>query len=298
MTRKSKLDTVNVIELVMLALITVALALVLALTTATSATATTTTPTGTIVGQVEKAWAKAGGAAKLGDPIGTETKIRVTGRNTYHQHTLGGTVYWDGSQGGKTWMAGKVPALSGVDNERDALAGAGLRPGVVYRTAKLCKSSTGADRLLTSMLHGGTIIDLRTSGTAAGCPDPSLPQVSKARYSMTATANPETFVTKASDRKSVASALRKIANTDGPVLLHCTHGRDRTGWIVSVLLMAAGEDLGTVRTEYLKSPGVKASNLDKGIRAMHDNFDGVEGYMLDGLGLSPSEVAALQERIS
>lgn len=276
-----------------------ALALILTLAlTATPAAATTVTPTGTIVGQVEKAWLKAGGSAKLGDPIGKETKIRVTGRNTYHQHTLGGTVYWDGSQGGKTWALGKVPALSGVDNERDALAGAGLKPGVVYRTAKLCKSSTGADRLLTSMLHGGTIIDLRTSGTAAGCPDPSLPQVSKVRYSMTATANTETFVTKSSDRKAVASALRKIASSKGPVLLHCTHGRDRTGWIVSVLLMAAGEDLGTVRAEYLRSPGVKASNLDKGIKAMHDNYDGVEGYLADGLGLTPAEIDRLVSKIS
>lgn len=279
------------------ALSVLALILTLALT-ATPAAAITVTPTGTIVGQVEKAWLKAGGAAKLGDPIGKETKIRVTGRNTYHQHTQRGTVYWDGSQGGKVWTLGKVPALSGVDNERDALAGAGLKPGVVYRSARLCKSSTGADRLLTSMLHGGTIIDLRTSGTAASCKDPSLPQVAKVRYSMTSTTNPATFITKASDRKSLGAALRKIAATDGPVLVHCTKGRDRTGWLVSVLLMAAGEDLATVRAEYLRTPGAKASNLDKGIKAMHDRYDGVEGYLLDGLGLEPSEVAALQERIS
>lgn len=301
MTRKFRirLDAVNAIKLAMLALITVALVLVLVLAlTATSASATTVTPTGTIVGQVEKAWLKAGGSAALGDPIGRETKIRVTGRNTYHQHTTrGATVYWDGSQGGKVWLSGKVPSLSGVSAERDALAASGLKPGVVYRSAKLCESSTGADRLLTSMLHGGLIVDLRSSSTASGCPDPSLPTVSRVRYSLTGTTKLETFVTKADDRRDLGKALRAIAREDGPVLIHCTRGRDRTGWAVSVLLMLGGVPKDLVEAEYLRTAS-DVGKLHDAVTAMYDRYDGVEGYLLDGLGLNPSEVAALQERIS
>ena len=274
-----------------------ALALILTLAlTATSATATTTTPTGTIVGQVEKAWLKAGGSAKLGDPIGKETKIRVSGRNTYHQHTQRGTVYWDGSQGGKTWLSGKVPSLSGVDAERDALAASGLRPGVIFRTAKLCNASSSAKRLLTAMLHGGLIVDLRSSSTASGCPDPSLPTVSRVRYSLTSTTTLSKFVTKAEDRRDMGYALRAIAREDGPVLIHCTRGRDRTGWAVSVLLMLGGVPQDLVEAEYLRTAS-DVGKLRGAVTAMHDRYDGVEGYLLDGLGLTPGEVATLRHKI-
>lgn len=275
-----------------------ALALILTLAlTATPATATTTTPTGTIVGQVEKAWLRAGGAHKLGDPIGKETKIRVTGRNTYHQHTVtGATVYWDGSQGGKVWTAGKVPSLSGISAERDALAASGLRPGVIFRTAKLCNASTSAKRLLTAMLHGGLIVDLRSSSTASGCPDPSLPTVSRVRYSLTSTTTLSTFVTKSDDRRDLGYALKAIAREDGPVLIHCTRGRDRTGWAVSVLLMLGGVPKDLVEAEYLRTASDPVK-LHDAVVAMHDRYDGVEGYLMDGLGLTPAEVDALRHKI-
>ena len=271
-------------------------ALLLALVAAPAA-AVTVTPTGTILGRVESTWKAAGGAAKLGNPVGTETKLTVSGRNTYHQHTTtGATVYWDGSQGGKVWLAGKVPSLSGVDAERDALAASGLKPGVIFRTAKLCNASSSAKRLLTTMLHGGLIVDLRSSSTASGCPDPSLPTVSRVRYSLTSTTTLSKFVTKAEDRRDMGFALRAIAREDGPVLIHCTRGRDRTGWAVSVLLMLGGVPKDLVEAEYLRT----ASDPDKlhdAVVAMHDRYDGVEGYLMDGLGLTPAEVDALRNKI-
>lgn len=275
-------------------LIAAVLAVVLA---AAPAAAVTATPTGTILGRVESTWLANGGAAKLGDPVAVETKLYVSGRNTYHQHTVtGATVYWDGSQGGKTWLAGKVPSLSGVDAERDALAASGLKPGVIFRTAKLCNASTSAKRLLTAMLHGGLIVDLRSSSTASGCPDPTLPTVSRVRYSLTSTTTLSTFVTKAEDRRDLGYALRAIAREDGPVLIHCTRGRDRTGWAVSVLLMLGGVPKDLVEAEYLRTAS-DVTKLRGAVTAMHDHYDGVEGYLLDGLGLTPAEVDALRHKI-
>lgn len=275
-------------------LIAAVLAVVLA---AAPAAAVTVTPTGTILGRVESTWLANGGTAKLGDPIGVETKLHVSGRNTYHQHTTtGATVYWDGSTGGRVWLSGKVPSLSGVDAERDALAASGLRPGVIFRTAKLCNASTSAKRLLTAMLHGGLIVDLRSSSTASGCPDPTLPTVSRVRYSLTSTTTLSTFVTKAEDRRDLGYALRAVAREDGPVLIHCTRGRDRTGWAVSVLLMLGGVPKDLVEAEYLRTAS-DVSKLRAAVTAMHDRYDGVEGYLIDGLGLTDGEVDALRDKI-
>lgn len=272
--------------------LTLALALV-----AAPAAAVTVTPTGTIKGRVESTWLANGGAAKLGNPVGLETKLYVSGRNTYHQHTTtGATVYWDGSQGGKVWLSGQVPSLSGISAERDALAASGLRPGVIFRSAKLCNASTSAKRLLTAMLHGGLIVDLRSSSTASGCPDPSLPTVSRVRYSLTSTTTLSKFVTKAEDRRDMGFALRAIAREDGPVLIHCTRGRDRTGWAVSVLLMLGGVPKDLVEAEYLRTAS-DVTKLRAAVTAMHDRYDGVEGYLTDGLGLTPGEVDALRNKI-
>jgi len=276
----------------------IALTLALALVAAPAA-AVTVTPTGTILGRVESTWLAAGGAAKLGNPVGTETKITVSGRNTYHQHTTtAATVYWDGATGGRTWRAGGMPSLSGVSSERDALAASGLKPGVIFRSAKLCGASSADKRLLTAMLHTGLIVDLRSSGSASDCPDPSLPTVSRVRYSLTSTTTLSTFVTKADDRRDLGYALRAIAREDGPVLIHCTRGRDRTGWAVSVLLMLGGVPKDLVEAEYLRTAS-DVTKLRAAVTAMHDRYDGVEGYLLDddGLDLTPAEVDALRHKI-
>lgn len=250
-----------------------------------------------LAGRISATYAAAGGEPVWGVATSAETKLTLSGRNLYHQHVANGTIFWSSYTGGRTWKLGKVPSLSGVSNERDALASANL-PGVVFRTAELCGASSKDKQLLTAMMHGGTIIDLRSSSKASDCPDPSLPTVSKVRYSMTSTTNPATFVTSSSDRASVAKVLRKILAEDGPVLIHCTRGRDRTGWVVGVLLMIAGQPLDVVRVEYLRTSGTTASTFNKGIKALYDRYDGIEGYVLDGLGLSSDELAALQAEIS
>lgn len=250
-----------------------------------------------IAGRIGTTYAAAGGADVWGTATGPEVKLTLSGRNLYHQHVANGTVFWSALTGGRTWKLGKVPALSGVSNERDALASANL-PGVVFRTAELCGATAKDRQLLAAMMHGGTIIDLRSSSKASACPDPSLPSVAKVRYGMTSTTNPATFVTNSSDRAAVAKVLRRILAEDGPVLIHCTRGRDRTGWVVGVLLMVAGQPLDVVRAEYLRTSGTSGATFDKGITAMYDRYDGIEDYVMGGLGLSSDELAALQAELS
>lgn len=236
--------------------------------------------------------------SKLGCPSGPETKITVLGRNTYHQHFDLATVYWDGAQGGKWWGVGKVPPLSGVSNERGALAGSGLPGGMIYRSAKLCNASTNDKRLMTAMLHGGTIIDLRTASAVSGCKDPTLPGVSRFSRPMTSTTNLSSFITSSKDRAAVKAVLEKIAAEDGPIWIHCTRGRDRTGFVVIVLGWIGGVSNDLIRAEYLRTTGTSGATYDKAIRLMNDTYDGAEGFLFDGIGISPETYEKLQEELT
>jgi protein-tyrosine phosphatase len=55
----------------------------------------------------------------------------------------------------------------------------------------------------------------------------------------------------------IAQAIRSIAVADGPVVVHCTAGKDRTGLVAALILTALGVDYGTVAADYV----VTTSNL-------------------------------------
>lgn len=284
------------------AALTIAALFALAFTPTSSAT--TTTATGMITGRVESTWLAAGGSEILGDPIGTETKLVVSARNTYHQHTTyGATVYWDGSQGGKVWVASKVPSLSGVSAERDALGRYGFKSGALFRSAKLCNATTANKRLMVAMLHGGLILDLRTSGT---CTEPNLPYVTETRVSVPSHADYARYIN-ATERAAFGKALRTIAAEDGPVWVHCTAGKDRTGWTVALIMSILGADQGDILAEYLRTSGADEADLFEGLDAVAAKYGdggtedgmtwtGMGGYVRQDLGLDQATIDKLRAK--
>ncbi|MEZ5158523.1 MAG: tyrosine-protein phosphatase [Candidatus Nanopelagicales bacterium] len=54
-----------------------------------------------------------------------------------------------------------------------------------------------------------------------------------------------------SARESYGRWLADLASGKGPVLVHCTNGKDRTGWAVALVLLAVGVDVDDVMTDYL-----------------------------------------------
>ncbi len=86
---------------------------------------------------------------------------------------------------------------------------------------------------------------------------------------------------------SVAALLRTLATGSGSVLVHCAAGKDRTGWAVSTVLLAAGADRDAALADYLLSntaiPSLRAWMLglygDDALRA-DDQILGVdESYL-------------------
>lgn len=136
-----------------------------------------------------------------------------------------------------------------------------------------------------------------------------------------------TFVTGPESRAQFAATLREIADGKGPLLYHCTSGKDRTGRMSYVLLRAlavpettAGRDYlasNTFRAAYdaqvraaLRQSGrmqhpelliplqeVRQDYLDAATARMEADYGGFYGYLTDGLGLDLRTLAKLQSRL-
>lgn len=205
-------------------------------------------------------------------------------------------------------------SLQGVQNFRDlAMLNSNIiKPGVIYRSAKLSPATTSDKTKLATTLKNGIIIDLRTPSVIADSPDPRINGVANLNYPVTAATSAkgyvDSFVNDAAVRKQFGLAITKIANTSGPVLIHCTAGKDRTGWLSSMLLYAAGASDKQVMTEYLKSNdagsyfSVDKTWLNAALTAARKNNGGsIMTYIAsssNGLGVSQDTIAKLKAKIS
>jgi protein-tyrosine phosphatase len=58
----------------------------------------------------------------------------------------------------------------------------------------------------------------------------------------------------AQSMRPIARALRVFAHAENlPIIMHCIHGKDRTGLIIALLLLLLGVDEPTVVLDYAKS---------------------------------------------
>jgi protein-tyrosine phosphatase len=123
------------------------------------------------------------------------------------------------------------------------------------------------------------------------------------------------------------SFLTELAAEDaGPLLFHCTAGKDRTGWAATIVLTLLGADAETVEAEYLAvNPAVRAAFvpliegfIEKGgdpeiaqaiigvvpgylaaaLAEVDAEFGSMEAYVRDGLGMSDEAVARIRTRLT
>jgi protein-tyrosine phosphatase len=134
------------------------------------------------------------------------------------------------------------------------------------------------------------------------------------------------FVRDPAARNGFGTALRRIAAASGPLLYHCSAGKDRTGWLTALLLAALGVDRPAIVEDYLLTNEVTAVDMDKVVDLLNARkgvppdvlrpvldaapeyldaafaqvdaeFGGLDRYLRAGLGLDDAELAGLRRRL-
>jgi protein-tyrosine phosphatase len=253
--------------------------------------------------------------------------------------------------------------LAGAPNTRDLgglpVDGGVVRDGLVYRAPALGRlTDTDVDRLggcgLTDLLdlRHGSEIDVAPPDRLPPGPqvahipifDPTHPVFTyiaavllgrdlSAHERLSAEGTPGAmvriyrwFVASPAGRTGFATAMHRIADATGPLLYHCSAGKDRTGWLSAVLLSALGADRDTVRADYLLSNEVSAAGneailaamaarrgvdpgvlrpvlevapeyLDAAFGQVEHDFGSMDEYLRTGLGLDENVIARLRRRL-
>lgn len=108
--------------------------------------------------------------------------------------------------------------------------------------------------------------------------------------------------------------LRTLIDADAPSVIHCSAGKDRTGWGASLLLLTLGVPEDVVIEHYLESNAhrrlrpdgianqavdlellrpfmeVRAAYARAAIDAMHETFGDIDGYVRNGLAIDDASV--------
>ncbi|MEV4557766.1 tyrosine-protein phosphatase [Kitasatospora sp. NPDC049285] len=237
--------------------------------------------------------------------------------------------------------------------------GARVRPGLALRSGQLDQLDPVGDPMF-SALGVRTVIDLRTDAERAAFPDrvpagahllvadvladqagSGTTAALAAALADPAAANRalgggkaaralredyRAFVTSASARQAYKQLITALAHQGGgPVLFHCTAGKDRTGWGATLVLLLLGADEATVRTEYLSvdpavrarfAPlverftaaggdpeiadavfSVRAEYLAAALDTLADHWGDPESYARAGLGLKDETLDSLRGRL-
>ena len=133
------------------------------------------------------------------------------------------------------------------------------------------------------------------------------------------------FVTLPSAKKAYGGLFTRLAEEGGtPAVLHCTSGKDRSGWATAALLTLLGVPKEVVRADFLRSNdftlakyqksadgyvaaggeagvfpaviGVRAEYLEASLEEVVKRYGSIEGYFEKGLGIDAAGQGRLRER--
>ncbi|WP_313302613.1 tyrosine-protein phosphatase [Pseudomonas sp.] len=193
-----------------------------------------------------------------------------------------------------------TPRLPSMDNFRD-IAGSHLayctptsvlRSNVFYRSNVVNPSP--ADKATLERLGVQAIFDLRADQEIAAEPDTHLdgsqyqqfnvlghrfeafdpssfkPRSAEEVSELMREVNRD-FVRSAPVRSVLGELLTAMAQTPGPVLFHCSAGKDRTGWVTALLQSIAGADETVLMNDYLATNVYTAARIKATLAAMPED---------------------------
>ncbi|MFI9206936.1 tyrosine-protein phosphatase [Streptomyces sp. NPDC053253] len=248
---------------------------------------------------------------------------------------LGGLPLGDG-RAVRSGLALRSAQLDRLDPAEPAVAELGIRTVVDLRTetergdrpdrlpagARLLVADVLADHLAVSGLPPAARLKLLLS-------DPALAEehLGGGRVRAAFARTYRTFVSGDSARAAYGALLTELGTPGaGPVLFHCSAGKDRTGWAATVVLALLGADEKTVRDEYLSvntavrqafAPmiegftaqggdpelaldliGVLPEYLEAGLDEVAVRHGSMEKYVREGLGVPDEVTQLIRERLT
>jgi hypothetical protein len=169
--------------------------------------------------------------------------------------------------------------------------------GAVFRGPPLRLTDAGCAEF--EALGVRTVLDLRVDGErspeAACVTSRVLPAALPVPYGL----GPEDYLRVLDTTDSMAQIFHAFGDESAyPIYFHCTYGRDRTGVVAALLLLALGATRETVMEEYMLSqPNVGA--YPNALNAVLDAIEARGGAesVLTSLGITADEIAVMRRHV-
>lgn len=203
-----------------------------------------------------------------------------------------------------------VPLQDHEANLRDLgglpAAGGSIRPGLIFRSAALCKL-TGPDVATLENLRLHTVVDLRQPHeiTRHTADNPTLLRTVARPLRLSLGAHGAVTAHEYYQRvlrqhpAEVKRFFEVLADPNNlPVLFHCAHGKDRTGVMAALVLSCLGTPRQVITADYLASHGtgtVKPAWIEAAY-AVVDAAGGIEPF-LDRCGVTAETRARVRANL-
>jgi protein-tyrosine phosphatase len=251
--------------------------------------------------------------------------------------------------------------MQGVRNFRDigghlTASGARVRTGRIYRAGHLA-DATDDDLRTLEQLGIGLVIDFRGPADIADEGDDRLPPGARlvaipmfdpargadirtllyegppeliaetfgeGRASEAMARGAANLVTDTTRVEQYGEMLRTIIEADAPTIIHCSAGKDRTGWAASLMLLALGVPERTIIDHYLESNQHRRDQTDRlaqfrragidpailepffgvseeykraALSALDERWGGIDRYLHEGLGITDAEISRFRDEM-
>jgi protein-tyrosine phosphatase len=266
-----------------------------------------------------------------GDNPKTSANRHVTLEGQSNFRDIGGYRTKNGKtvKPGLVYRSGELPRLT--DNDVAKLKRLGIKTVVNFLTDEETKAR-GKDRLPGGVREvsqpiesdGGLVVAVNQARKTA--------DFSKVSPDL----NPQFHRILVNDaRKQYARLLKEVAESDDPIVFHCSHGVHRTGTATAILLWTLGVPWETIREDYLLSNKYRKAETEKRLAQLRQlaaknqevrleevdmtnidafyilrgdyidatrdeilkKYGSIDGYLNKGLGLTKRDIQKLRERL-